>query len=105
MYKVLLIADSRAHNFDAYKKPPQEELLCEYRVDFCVARGAKISDLKTEALEKLRHKRSRNPVIVKIAAGINDITSKVPHGKGSVVVPNDNNILTKKRSSQSTKQL
>ena len=88
MYEVVVVADSRAHNFDAYKKPIEEDFLMQYRIDYCVARGATIADLRTEVLDRLKYKRSRYPIIIKIAAGINNLTQKTPHEGSSVLKPN-----------------
>lgn len=62
------MADSRALNFEHYGQPSQ------FKTHYVVERGARIRDLMQPTIAKLRTIHRDTTVVVKIAAGINDIT-------------------------------
>ena len=88
----LLIADSRAHNFDNYRRPCALPYECHYIIE----RGGTTESLNTLVVEYLQSGQIPNDVnlIVKIAAGINNTTSWVPHQNTYVLAhKQDNNTL------------
>ena len=75
----LLVADSRAFSFDQYPQPKPSSL----NLDFVIIRGATIEDLIIPTLAKLRGYSTSDFVIIKLAAGINDLTKFVRQSHGS----------------------
>ena len=80
---LLFVGDSRSYGFFRYEQPKNFETL------FCVKRGAKIDDLIGESLEKLKEVRTDLPLIVKIAAGINNLTKFTRHQGGKELIASD----------------
>jgi hypothetical protein len=78
---VYLIADSRANNFDAKKLYAQPE---DFKVKFCIKRGATVASLCSEFLSKLDTAKlcARFPIIIKIGCGINDFTEFITNKHG-----------------------
>lgn len=82
----LFVGDSRAHNFSNYSKPSDYT----FDVDIYSLRGAKISSLITPTIRKLRSYNTSDLVIVRLAAGINDLTTFIRNSSGgSVLKPSD----------------
>lgn len=83
----LFVADSRAFSFDQYPRPKS----CNLDLDFIIIRGAKIYDLILPTLAKLRTYSKSEFVIIKLAAGINDLTvfTDSPHSRAKVLQKND----------------
>ncbi len=67
----LLVADSRAFSFDHYPRPES----CSLNLDFVIVRGATIEDLILPTIAKLRSYSASDFTIIKLAAGINDLTN------------------------------
>ena len=71
-----IVTDSRGNNFDVERlfSPPED-----FKVVYCIARGAKVNDLKEIFLKKLDKFDVSGyfPIIVKIAVGINEFTTFV----------------------------
>ena len=83
----LFVADSRAFLFDHYSRPPS----CNLNVDFVIIRGAKIDDLILPTLAKLRSYSDSDVIIVKLAAGIYDLTvfTESTHSRAKVLQKSD----------------
>ena len=83
----LLVADSRAYSFDQYTHPPFSNL----SVDFVIQRGAKIDDLVLPTVTKLRSYDPLDFTVIKLAAGINDLTEFVytVHSRSKVLKKSD----------------
>ena len=67
------MTDSRGNNFDVDKVFQQPT---DFRIDYCIIRGATVNELKREFLQKISGKDFScfSPIIVKIAVGINNFT-------------------------------
>lgn len=73
-YHSVLLADSRAKGFPAYDTGK----LYTYNQHYVIKPGAKIIDLTSDAIDKIRDIPVVNTkVLVKIAAGINNLNSKI----------------------------
>ena len=73
-YHALLVADSRAKNFDLL----DQDKLYTYNVHYVVKPGAKIRDLQRDACAALNSIPQQDTVVlVKVAAGINNLTHKL----------------------------
>ena len=83
----LLVADSRAFSFDQYPQPENSSL----NLDFVIIRGATIEDLIIPTLAKLCGYSASDFVIIKLAAGINDLTKfvRAPHARTKVLQKSD----------------
>lgn len=68
---VVIVGDSRITGFEAYSR---RELSRRVRIFFIAQRGAKIDDLCRPTIELIRSLPLHEPVIVKLAAGINNLT-------------------------------
>lgn len=70
---LVFVADSRAYSFDRYTQPslPGEG---SRKVHYIIKRGARVRDLFEPTLSKLRQFQQEDFVIVRVAAGINDLT-------------------------------
>lgn len=66
----LFAADSRAYSFDQYKKPA--DISCH--VHFIIKRGAVVEDLISPTLAKIRRWGIDDVIIIRLAAGINNLT-------------------------------
>ena len=71
--RYLFVSDSRGFSFDKYRKPADTNI----DVDFIILRGATISDLLTAILTRLRRYSADDYIIIKLAAGINDLLTFV----------------------------
>lgn len=71
-----IVADSRGNNFDVKRIFSQPD---DFRIEYCIVRGAKVNDLKEIFMKKLDDIDLNGyfPIIVKIAVGINEFTSFV----------------------------
>ena len=81
--KCLCVADSRAYSFDSYAPPPESR----FTVDFIIVRGATVDQLLHHTLSKLRSYGEGDIIIIKLAAGINDLLEfeRAPHAKRKVL--------------------
>lgn len=75
----LFVSDSRGNNFDRYTQPR------DLNIHYVIQRGATIEKLTFLSRNALFHHSPTNHVIVKIAAGINDILTKTNGPKGTLV--------------------
>lgn len=73
MIRCLFLADSRAHNFNKYPKLPDYS----FTVDIISIRGAKIYNLVGPGVRKLHSYNTSDQIIVRLAAGVNDLTTFV----------------------------
>ena len=73
MIRCLFLADSRAHNFIKYPKLPDYA----FTVDLITIRGAKIYNLVGPAIRKLQSYNTADQTIIRLAAGVNDLTAFV----------------------------
>lgn len=64
------MADSRSYSFERYSLPASYDI----NIDYIIKRGATVQDLLSPTLSRLRHYISDSWVIVKVAAGINNLT-------------------------------
>jgi hypothetical protein len=80
--KTIIVADSRGKIF-LQKKPPNEHLYQTYNI---VIRGARISHLLQDTICRLKSISKEDIKIVKLCAGINEITKKIRHKSGSEIV-------------------
>ena len=74
MIRFLFVADSRGHRFVNYPKP-EDKAIPLASLDFVVIRGAKIYNLVGPTIRKLNSYSSTDRVVVRLAAGINDLTA------------------------------
>lgn len=88
---LLLVGDSRVYSFDRYRLPADFNL----HIDFVIRRGATLSDLIAPTLRQLRNYNSQDWVLVRLAAGINDLIEFTGPGPHRVLVrsPTDANQL------------
>lgn len=80
--RCLFVGDSRAHNFNNYIKPSDYP----FEVDIYSLRGAKICSLINPTLRKLGSYAASDLVIVRLAAGINDLTTFIRNESGKAVL-------------------
>ena len=73
MIRCLFATDSRGHRFNRYPKPA--EFL--FNVDFVSIRGAKICNLVGPVVYRVKRYDKSDQVVVRLAAGINDLTTFV----------------------------
>lgn len=66
----VLVADSRANNFDKYKQPH------DLNIHYIIQRGATIEQLTSRTRTEIVSLTTKKYILVKIAAGINDILEK-----------------------------
>lgn len=74
-----MAADSRAHNFDIYSK------FGDLDIQYNIKRGAKIINLLSSTLELVRSAPKDRPLVVKIAAGINNSTTLIYTKTGRII--------------------
>lgn len=67
---LLLVGDSRVNSFDRYRPPEGFRL----HIDYVIRRGATVADLIPPTLRKLSQYGSSDWVVLRFAAGINDLT-------------------------------
>ena len=73
MIRFLFVADSRGHKFATYRKP--EDKAFPLALDFVIIGGAKIYNLIGPTIRKLNSYSASDRVVVRLAAGINDLTA------------------------------
>lgn len=78
---IIFAADSRANNFgtNLYRPPPDLD------INFIIRRGAKILDLLPDISDALQQAPSHKRIIVKVAAGINNITRLTRTNRGQLI--------------------
>lgn len=81
--RYLFVADSRAYSFDSYPPPAGNTIT----VDFVIVRGATVEQLLHHTLPKLRTYGEGDIIIIKLAAGINDLLEfkRTSHAKVKVL--------------------
>ena len=67
----LFVADSRAHNFDHYTRPSE---FASLDLAYIIRRGSKLGDLLQLTLAKLKSYNRQDYLLIKVAAGINNLT-------------------------------
>ena len=75
MIRFLFVADSRGNKFSKYSKPKDKAF--HFTIDFITLRGAKIYNLVGPTIRRLSSYGAKDVVVVRLAAGINDLTTFV----------------------------
>ena len=73
MIRFLFVADSRGNKFSKYSKPKDKAF--HFTIDFITLRGAKIYNLVGPTIHRLSSYGAKDIVVVRLAAGINDLTT------------------------------
>lgn len=79
--QVIVAADSRANHFGAHTYRQPHDLT----ITFIIKRGAKILDLVPALLDEVKRSSKKKKLIVKIAAGINNITRLIRFRRGKFI--------------------
>jgi hypothetical protein len=84
-YRALIVTDSRGKIF-VEKEPENQDLYITYNI---VVSGARIPQLLSETLVRLSTFPTKDIFMVRLGAGINELTKKIHHENGCEVVLNE----------------
>lgn len=80
----ILLADSRAHNFEYYNR---SELNHKINLHCVTLRGAKIDDLNKTGIDHIKTANKTRPLLICIAAGINNLTKFKRDNNKKTLIP------------------